>query len=314
MFITRNVLIGILGVPATGAAAPTYNWILSAGGSGSNDGSVSTATYRYTLDTASVTTDTALTTAVFNAGAFGDQTSGWVVGGYTGSANATQNKKYTNSSGAMSTSNSSTTSITMQNGWKGACSGTSGYLFGGTFVSTSYKYNIGSNSWAGSTALAQSTGWHACHNNDSTALISGGYNGSSNLTHQSYWAFSSDTRTTGTALSVATRDTTSSGDQTNSYLFCGTTSVHVITVRKLAIASGTESTNFSAQRKCRFSEGAASDTKGVFTGGYFDDPGPGSTANVYTNEIAWSTDTSSAGTSLPASKSQMASYSGAQTA
>lgn len=310
MFLSKQVLIGILGVPA-GAAAEPYNWAFFAGGTtGTGDAGVTSNTRTYGLGDATWASEGALSTAVFNAGGFGDKTYGWIAGGYTGSTNATQNRKYTNTDGTSMTSvDGGTTSMSSQNGWKGSCNGTNGYLFGGTFVSNTRKYSISGSTWSAGTALAGANGWTASHNNATYALISGGYSGSANLSRQDRYQFSDDTRTTQTALSTARRELTATGTQDHSYLYCGTTTVVIDTIEKVSLTDGASATSFTNASSLRFAESAGSDTKGVFAGGQ--SGLPGSTLTT-TREITYSSEDDSAGTALPTATAQMAAFSGIQ--
>jgi hypothetical protein len=309
MFFNKQVLIGVLGVPS--APSLQYNWAFFAGGTtGTGDAGVTTNTRTYGLGDATWASEGALSTAVFNAAGFGDLTSGWICGGFTGSANATQNRKYTNTDGtSMTSTDGGTTSMSSQNGWKGSCDGTTGFVFGGTFVSATRKYSISGSTWSGGTALAGNNGWTAAHNNATYALISGGYTGSANLSRQDRYEFSGDTRTTQTALSVARRELTAAGDQSFSYLYCGTTSVVLDTIEKVSLTDGASATSFTNASSLRFAESAGSDTKGVFAGGQ--SGLPGSTLTT-TREIVYADGDDTAGTALPAATAQMAAYSGIQ--
>lgn len=300
---------------AMAAAVPLYNWAVeSAGTTGTGDAGYVSTTRLYSLSNAVYTSMGAINNPVLNAGGFGNQAYGYVVGGYTGSVNATQNNRYTNANGStMNAQAVSTSGITMQNGWKGSCAlgGAYGYLWGGTFVSTVVKYNTTANTWSTpATALPASNGWMAAHNNAASAIISGGYNGSANLNTNTIWAFSNDSRTAGTVLGTATRDTCSTGDQTYAYLYCGTTTVTVNTIRKLQISNGAQPTTFTNSTALRFADGAGSDVKGVFFGGQ--SGLPGSTLTTV-REFFYSTDSSPAGTALALQTAQTACWSGAQT-
>lgn len=310
MFLTRQVLIGVLGVPAA-TPGVEYNWAFFAGGTtGTGDAGVTTATRTYGLGDATWASEDALSTAVFNAGGFGDKVNGWIIGGFTGSVNATQNRKYTNTNGtSMSSTAASTTNVTMQNGWRGGATSSTGYVFGGTFVSTVRKYSISGDSWSAGTALGGSNGWLAEHNNATYALISGGYDGSANLSRNDRYTFSDDTRAAQTALGTAKRELTATGDQSFSYLYCGTTSGVTSVIEKISLVDGTQSSNFNNSDALRFAEAAGSDTKGAFAGGQSGTPGSTLTT---TREIVYSAGDDTAGTALPAATAQMAAFSGIQ--
>jgi hypothetical protein len=304
-------------IPPT-PVTPTYNWMFNAAGAqGSGDSNLTTNTYIYDLGTGAYTAEGAVGTAVLNAGGFGDQTYGFFVGGYNNSTNVTQNNKYTNANGTtMNKTNASTSSpFATQNGWRGSAyaTGGRGYLWGGTFTGAVLKYNISGDSWTSGTSLPQSIGWQAAHNNGTYAIISGGYNSSSDLNTNYILTFASDTSyATGTTLAVATRDTSSTGDQTYAYLYCGTASGSVTsTIRKLAIATGTQSTTFTNSSALRFGEAAGSDTKGVFIGGQTN-LSPGNATNL-TRECLYATDTFSTGTNYGINISEACAWSGAQT-
>lgn len=310
MFLTRQVLQGILGVPAA-AGAPAFNFAFFAGGTtGSGDSGLTTATRTYDLGDATWASEGALSTAVFNAAGFGDKVNGWIVGGYDNSVNATQNREYTNADGSSMTSTAaSTTSVTMQNGWRGGATTSTGYVFGGTFVSTVRKYSISGDSWSAGTALGGNNGWMAEHNNATYALISGGYSGTANLTRNDRYTFSDDTRAAQTALGTARRELTATGDQSFSYLYGGTTNVVVNTIEKISLTDGTQSSTFTNSASLRFAEAAGSDTKGVFAGGQ--DGTPGSTIAT-TREVVYADGDDTAGTALPTATAQMAAFSGVQ--
>lgn len=301
---------------AQAAAVPLYNWAFVGGGStGTGDAGITNATYIYSLGNAVYTAQTNINNAVINAAGFGNQAYGWLIGGYTGAANANQNNRYTNSNGStMTQRNQTNTGITVQNGWKGSCAlgGAFGYVWGGTFVNTVYKMNTFNMAWTTpATTLPANNGWMAAHNNATYGIISGGYNGSANLNTNTIWTFSADTQAGGTVLATATRDTCSTGDQTYSYLYCGTTTVVVNTVRKLQISNGAQPTSFSSATALRFAEGAGSDIKGAFFGGQ--SGLPGSTLTTV-REITYSNDsTTTAGTALATTTAQMCAWSGAQT-
>jgi len=310
MFLTRQVLQGILGVPAT-AGAPSFNFAFFAGGTtGSGDSGVTTATRTYDLGDATWASEGALSTAVFNAAGFGDKVNGWIVGGYTGAVNATQNREYTNADGAsMTSAAASTTSVTMQNGWRGGATTTTGYVFGGTFVSTVRKYSISGDSWSAGTALGGASGWMAEHNNATYALISGGYDSSANLSRNDRYTFSDDTRAAQTALGTARRELTATGDQSFSYLYGGTTSAVVNTIEKISLTDGTQSSTFTNSVANRFAEAAGSDTKGVFAGGQDGTPG---TTIATTRQVVYADGDDTAATALPTATAQMAAFSGVQ--
>lgn len=310
MFLTRQVLQGILGVPEV-AGAPSFNFAFFAGGTtGSGDAGVTANTRTYDLGDATWASEGALSTAVFNAAGFGDKVNGWIIGGYTGATNATQNREYTNADGSSMTSTAaSTTSVTMQNGWRGGATTSTGYVFGGTFVSTVRKYSISGDSWSAGTALGGNNGWMAEHNNATYALISGGYSGASNLDRNDRYTFSDDTRAAQTTLGTARRELTATGDQSFSYLYCGTTGAVVNTIEKISITDGSSSTSFTNSASLRFAEAAGSDTKGVFAGGQ--DGAPGS-AITTTREVVYADGDDTAGTALPAATAQMAAFSGVQ--
>jgi hypothetical protein len=310
MFLTRQVLQGILGVPAA-AGGPSFNFAFFGGGpTGSGDNGVTTATRTYDLGDATWASEGALSTAVFNAAGFGDKTYGWIVGGYTGAVNAAQNRKYTNADGSsMSSTAGSTSDVTMQNGWRGGATTTTGYVFGGTFVSTVRKYSISGDSWSAGTALGGNNGWMAEHNNATYALISGGYSGATNLDRNDRYTFSDDTRAAETALGTARRELTATGDQSFSYLYGGTTGAVVNTIEKISLTDGTQSSTFTNSVALRFAEAAGSDTKGVFAGGQ--DGLPGSTIAT-TREVVYADGDDTAGTALPTATAQMAAFSGVQ--
>ena len=312
MFLTRQVLQGILGVP-TAAGAPSFNFAFFAGGTtGSGDAGVTANTRTYGLGDAAWASEDALSTAVFNAAGFGDKVSGWIVGGYTGATNATQNREYTNADGSSMTSTAaSTTSVTMQNGWRGGATTSTGYVFGGTFVSTVRKYSISGDSWSAGTALGSENGWMAEHNNATYALISGGYDNSpaANLDRNDRYTFSDDTRAAQTALGTARRELTATGDQSFSYLYGGTTAAVVNTIEKISLTDGTQSSTFTNSVANRFAEAAGSDTKGVFAGGQ--DGLPGNTITT-TREVVYADGDDTAGTALPTATAQMAAFSGVQ--
>lgn len=301
---------------ALAAAVPLYNWaFVGSGTTGTGDAGFVSTTFIYSLSNSVYTSQGAIASAVLNAGGFGNQSYGYMVGGYTGSVNATQNNRYTNANGStMNAQAVSTSGVTMQNGWKGSCAlgGAYGYLWGGTFVSTVIKYSTSANTWTTpATALPAANGWLAAHNNATYAIISGGYNGSADQNTNTIWTFSNDSRTAGTVLGTATRDTCSTGDQTYSYLYCGTASGATTNViRKLQISNGAQPTTFTNSTALRFAEGAGSDVKGVFFGGQ--SGLPGSTLTTV-REFYYSTDSSPAGTALATQTAQMCAWSGAQT-
>jgi hypothetical protein len=302
MFLTRQVLQGILGVPAA-AGGPTYNWIFMAGPTNN--------TAQYTLDTYTETSrGTIANGGTGNPGSFGNESYGWFCGGYQGSS-ATAVSRFNNASIATnSTAMTSMNSSAQQNGIGGGCykTGQSGYTFGGTgggaWSNVILKYNISGDSWStlGAT-LAATAGWNATHNNGTYALIAGGYNGS-DRTETNVFTFSTDTRSNGTALSSATRDWCATGDQTNAYAYCGYNAL--TTIRKLAIATGTQATTFTNSAGLRYADGASSDTNGLFTGG--------DGASSLVREVVYATDTFSSKTSLSTTRAEHGCYSGAQTA
>ena len=307
-------MLGVIGIPpAAGGGGVQYNWAFFGGGTtGTGDAGVTTSTRTYGLGDATWASEDSLSTAVFNAAAFGDKVNGWIIGGYTGSVNATQNRKYTNTDGSsMSSTAGSTTSVTMQNGWRGAATTSTGYVFGGTFVSTSRKYSISGDSWSAGTALTSENGWMATHNNATYALVSGGYDNSpaGNLDRNERFTFSDDTRAAQTALGTARRELTATGDQSFSYLYCGTTSAVVNTIEKISLTDGTQSSTFTNSASLRFAEAAGSDTKGAFAGGQ--SGLPGSTITT-TREIVYADGDDTAGTALPTATAQMAAFSGIQ--
>jgi hypothetical protein len=315
MFISRAVMLGVIGIPpaAGGGGAVQYNWAFFAGGTtGTGDLGVTTDTRTYDLGDATWASEGALSTAVFNAAGFGDKVSGWIVGGYTGATNATQNREYTNADGSsMTSAAASTTSVTMQNGWRGAATTSTGYVFGGTFVSTVRKYSISGDSWSAGSALGGANGWMAEHNNATYALISGGYDGSANLSRNDRYTFSDDTRAAQTALGTARRELTATGDQSFSYLYCGTSTTPAVvnTIEKISLTDGSSSTSFTNSASLRFAEAAGSDTKGVFAGGQSATPG---TTLGTTREVVYADGDDTAGTALPTNTAQMAAYSGIQ--
>jgi len=312
MFLTRQVLIGVLGVP-TAPAGVQYNWAFFAGGTtGTGDAGVTTSTRTYDLGDATWASEDALSTAVFNPAGFGDKINGWIVGGFTGSVNASQNRKYTNSDGtSMSSTAASTTNVTMQNGWRGGATATTGYVFGGTFVNTVRKYSISGDSWSAGTALGGSNGWMAEHNNDTYAMISGGYDGSANLSRNDRYTFSDDTRAAQTQLGTARRELTATGDQSHSWVYCGTNTTNSVvdTIEKISLTNGSTAASYSNASSLRFAEAAGSDTKGVYAGGQSGTPGSTLTT---VREFTWSSESNSAGTALPTATAQMAAFSGVQ--
>ena len=310
MFFNKQVLIGVLGVPSA-PVGQAFNFAFFAGGTtGSGDDGVTTDTRTYDLGDATWASEGALSTAVFNPAGFGDKVSGWIIGGYTGAENAEQNRKYTNADGSTMTSTSaSTTDVTMQNGWRGGATTSTGYVFGGTFVSTVAKYSISGDSWSAGTALGGDNGWMAEHNNATYALISGGYAPDDNLSRNDRYTFSDDTRAAQTALGTARRELTATGDQSFSYLYGGTVSAVVNTIEKISLTDGTQSSTFTNSVALRFAEAAGSDTKGVFVGGQ--SGLPGSTLTT-TREIVYADGDDTAGTALPAATAQMAAFSGVQ--
>jgi hypothetical protein len=302
MFLTRQVLQGILGVPAA-AAGVTYNWIFMAG---PNNNSA-----QYTLDTYTETSRGTLASAgTGNPGSFGNESYGWFCGGYV-SNSATAVNRFNNASIASnSTAMTAMNSSAQQNGIGGGCykTGQSGYTFGGTgggaWSNVILKYNISGDSWSTLSATLQATsGWNASHNNGTYALIAGGYNGS-DRTETNVFTFSTDARSNGTALSSATRDWCATGDQTNFYGYCGYNAL--TTIRKLAISTGTQATTFTNSTGLRYADGASSDTNGLFTGG------EGATTLV--REVVYASDTFSSKTSLSTGRAEHGAYSGAQTA
>jgi hypothetical protein len=306
MFFGRQVIQGVLGLPVvSGGGAPTYNWIFMAGSGNS--------TAQYTLDTYTETSrGTIASGGTGNPASFGNESYGWFCGGYQ-SSSATAVNRFNNASIASnSTAMTAMNSGAQQNGIGGGCykTGQSGYTFGGTgggaWSNVILKYNISGDSWStlGAT-LAATAGWNATHCNDTSALISGGYNGS-DLTTNNKFTFSSDTNTTSgmTALASATRDWCATGDQTNAYAYCGYNAL--TTIRKLAIATGTQATTFTNSNGLRYADGASSDTNGLFTGG------EGATTLV--REVVYATDTFSSKTSLSTGRAEHGAYSGAQTA
>jgi len=305
MFISRAVMLGVIGIPpaAGGGGTPTYNWIFMAGPTNN--------TAQYTLDTYTETSrGTIANGGTGNPGSFGNESYGWFCGGYQGSS-ATAVSRFNNASIATnSTAMTSMNSSAQQNGIGGGCykTGQSGYTFGGTgggaWSNVILKYNISGDSWStlGAT-LAAAAGWNATHNNGTYAIIAGGYNGS-DRTETNIFEFSSDTKTTGTALASATRDWCATGDQTNAYAYCGYNAL--TTIRKLAIASGTQATTFTNSSGLRYADGASSDTNGLFTGG--------EGASSLVREVVYATDTFSSKTSLSTTRAEHGAYSGAQTA
>ena len=302
MFLTRQVLQGILGVPAA-AAGYTYNWIFMAGSGNS--------TAQYTLDTYTETARGTLASGgTGNPASFGNESYGWFCGGYISSSatavNRFNNASIASNSQAMTAMNSSA----QQNGIGGGCykTGQSGYTFGGTgggaWSNVILKHNIGADSWSTlSATLGATSGWNATHCNGTSALISGGYNGA-DITNNNVFTFSTDAVSAGTALSAATRDWCATGDQTYSYAYCGFNAL--TTIRKLAIATGTQATTFTNSAGLRYADGASSDTNGLFTGG------EGQTTLV--REVVYASDTFSSKTSLSTGRSEHGAYSGAQTA
>jgi hypothetical protein len=270
-------------------------------------------TAQYTLDTYTETSrGTIANGGTGNPGSFGNESYGWFCGGYQGSS-ATAVSRFNNASIATnSTAMTSMNSGAQQNGIGGGCykTGQSGYTFGGTgggaWSSVILKYNIGADSWSTlSATLANTSGWNATHNNGTSALISGGYNGG-DLTTNNKFTFSSDTNTTSgmSAVASATRDWCATGDQTNSYGYCGYNSLTII--RKMAIATGTQATTFTNSAGLRYADGASSDTNGLFTGG------EGQTTLV--REVVYATDTFASKTALSTGRAEHGAYSGAQTA
>jgi hypothetical protein len=302
MFFNKQVLIGVLGVPSAPVGV-VYNWIFMAGPENN--------TAQYTLDTYTETSrGTIANGGTGNPGSFGNESYGWFCGGYVGSS-ATAVSRFDNASIASnSTAMTSMNSGAQQNGMGGGCykTGQSGYTFGGTgggdWSNVILKYNIGADTWSTLGAvLAATAGWNATHNNGTYALIAGGYNGD-DRTETNVFTFSTDTRSTGTALDSPTRDWCATGDQTNFYGYCGFDNLTII--RKLAIATGTEATTFTNSAGLRYADGASSDTNGLFTGG------EGQTTLV--REVVYATDTFSTKTALSTGRSEHGAYSGAQTA
>jgi hypothetical protein len=310
MFISRAVMLGVIGIPpaAGGGGAPTYNWIFMAG-PGNN-------TAQYTLDTYTETSrGTISNNGTGNPASFGNESYGWFCGGYQGTS-ATAVSRFNNASIATnSTAMTSMNSNAQQNGIGGACykTGQSGYTFGGTgggtWTNIVLKYNISGDSWSTMSAtLAATAGWPATHNNGTYALVAGGYNGS-NRGETNVYTFSSDSVSAGSTLGSPTRDWQATGDQTNFYGYCGSNDVGgvgVNTIRKIGIATGTQATTFTNSASLRYGEGAGSDTNGLFTGG------DGQTSLV--REVVYATDTFSSKTSLSTGRTEHGAYSGAQTA
>jgi len=237
MFLTRQVITGILGVPLAAGPppTPTYNWIMIAGGASSTnatsaDGSTATNTYRKVpLDDSATSTVSGVTLSQsrFNGFGAGNQTSGIIGGGFTGSATVATVNIFTNST---ETSAAGTSLSQIVNGIRGASTDSTAYGFGVITDNTGtpgtnriHKHNYASTtSTFGS--MNQRRGWGGCHNNSTYNLYSGGVDHPSTVrTNQDLFEFSSET-SSNAANALSNRGGyrhTCTGDQTNSYVYTG---------------------------------------------------------------------------------------------
>jgi hypothetical protein len=324
MFLTRQVLQGILGVPE--AAPPAgYDWMYWVGGEASG-GAVRT-TNKYTFSTTgsagSVAAGTSYSTgsvARFFAGAFGNKTVGLFCGGTNGSASQADVDTLTNSTETWATGVDLSSA---KEGHEGASDSTYGYLFGGyTVVNTTRRYAYGSSAWTTNGGnLTQSKAWMAAHNNSSIALISAGWP-SSNTNVQEVYTFSTQTSST-SGISVfgdSTREMHATGDQTNSYIMCGTIAGDALTnvIRKNTMSTGTAVTTLTNSTYNRFADGASNDAKGVWGSFAIDSSSPytaaGAARSATTREIDWSTDTQRDGATMTYTAWLASAFSGAQIA
>jgi hypothetical protein len=322
MFITRNVLIGVLGVPAAAPAA-SYDWMYWAGGEASGGGVRTTNKYTFstTGSAGSVSAGTnydAGSAARFFGGAFGNKTVGLFCGGTT--PESADVDTLTNATEAWT---AGVDLSGVQEGHEGASSSTNGYLFGGwTVVSTVRRYSYSSVAWTTDGGnLTQAKAWMAAHNNATIALISGGYT-TSNQTTQEVYTFSTDTSSTSgiSALGAATREMHATGDQTNSYVYCGTIAGDALTniIRKNTMSTGASVTTLTNSVYARFSDGASNDSKGVWGSQAIDSSAPytagGAARSATTREIDWSTDTQRDGANMTYTAWLAGAFSGAQVA
>lgn len=325
MFLTRQVLIGVLGVPTAAPPAASYDWMYWAGGEAAAGGVRTTNKYTFST-TGSAGTCAAGTdynsgsSARFFGGAFGNKTVGLFCGGTNGSASQSDVDTLTNATEAWT---AGVDLAAASEGHEGFSSSTYGYIAGRwTVQATVRRYDYGSSSWTTNGGnLTQSKAWMAAHNNATIALISGGYT-STNITTQEVYTFSTETSSTAgiSVLGAATREMHATGDQTNSYIFCGTIAGDALTniIRKNTMSTGASVTTLTNSTYNRFADGASNDSKGVWGSQAIDSSSPftaaGAARSNTTREIDWSTDTQRDGANMTYTAWLAGAFSGAQVA
>lgn len=317
MFLTRSVLIGVLGVPAASAPAG-YDWMIMAGGETASGGTKTTT--KYTFSSSGSAGTAAAGTSLPTSGsagrwfgcAFGDKSVGVYAGGTTGTSSADVDV-YTNSSDTWTAGPDLSAA---EEGHEGFSSTTYGYTVGGynggAGRTTTKRYAYGSSAWTtNGGALNVNTTWCAVHNNTTVALRSGGYS-SANQNTQSFYTFSSDTWASDSdTLTAAKREVHATGTASYSYVFCGTTTGDALTnsIYKIDLTNATISSTLTNSKATRFGDGAASDAKGVF--GSYQTVNTSGAKNTESREIDWSSDTQRDGAALAVTAWVGSAFSGA---
>lgn len=230
--------------------------------------------YKYTLTGDSVSTATALSSARDQVSGFANGTVGHACGGSTGST-VTTHEKYT-----LSTE-SKTAGTALSSGRRdthaGSSTSTLGYIFGGyntSALNTIAKYQYSDDTWPTfSTSLGWSTVWTstAAHNNSTTAVILGGYSGSTPNTEYKLFTYSTETPGSNTSLPAAHGQVSMTGNQSKAIALSGfgpgtfVTMTNAVKYYDFAAGTWTSATNLGYT--IRFGEGAGDDSKGIFAGG-----------------------------------------------
>ena len=230
--------------------------------------------YKYTIGTDAVTTATALSAARDQASGFANGTTGHVCGGSTGSS-ITTHEIYTLST--ESKAGGTALSSARRDTHAGSSTSTLGYIFGGynaSALNTIAKYQYSDDTWPTfSTSLGWTTVWTstASHNNSTTAVILGGYSGSTPNTEYKLFTFSTETPGSNSSLPAAQGQVSMTGNQSKAIALSGFGPGTFVTmtnaVRYYDFAAGTWTSATNLGYTIRFGEGAGDDFKGIFAGG-----------------------------------------------